>query len=265
MWQIGGRQLQSRLLLGSAKYPNPEVLRDAIGRSGTQIVTVSLRRQSTKNCGENYWQLLRSMNVHFLPNTAGCRSAHEAITTAQMAREVFDTHWIKLETVGDDYTLQPDPFALLEAARVLCNEGFVVFPYTTEDLVVCERLLDVGCRILMPWGSPIGSGQGLTNVRGLKTLRARFPEAQLIVDAGIGAPSHAALAMELGFDGVLLNSAVSQANDPVLMAEAFAQAAHAGRQGYLAGLMESRELATPSTPFIGTPFWHESSLNESPL
>jgi len=182
-----------------------------------------------------------------------------------MAREVFNTHWIKLETVGDDYTLQPDPFALLEAARVLCQEGFEVFPYTTEDLVVCERLLDVGCRILMPWGSPIGSGQGLTNVRGLKTLRSRLPEAQLIVDAGIGAPSHAALAMELGFDGVLLNSAISQASDPASMAQAFAHAVDCGRQGYQAGLMETREFATPSTPVVGTPFWHEKSALEHPL
>lgn len=255
MWEIGGRQFSSRLLLGTAGYPSPEALRDSIRRSGAEIVTVSLRRQSGAE-GGRFWEIIRSCGVSVLPNTAGCRSAEEAILTARLARELFGTSWIKLETVGDEYTLQPDPFALVEAARVLCNEGFEVFPYMTEDPVVAERLIAAGCRILMPWGSPIGSGRGILNAAALRTLRIRYPGIRLLVDAGIGAPSHAARAMELGFDGVLLNTAVSKSRDPESMAEAFALAVRAGRAGYEAGLLEPRDFARPSTPVIGTPFWH---------
>src|SRR5581483_5544287 len=155
---------------------------------------------------------------------------------------------------GEDETLQPDVFGLVEAARMLCEEGFEVFPYTTEDLIVAERLVEAGCRVLMPWGSPIGSGRGLNNLFGLKALRARFPEVPLVVDAGIGVPSHAAQALELGFDAVLINTAVSQARDPVSMAGAFALAVEAGRAAYAAGPMEPRDLAVPSTPLIGKAF-----------
>jgi thiazole synthase len=178
----------------------------------------------------------------------------EAVTTAEMAREVFGTPWIKLEVIGEDDTLQPDVFGLAEAAAILSAEGFEVFPYTTEDLVVAERLLRAGCRLLMPWGSPIGSGRGLNNLHGLRALRAHFPEVPLIVDAGIGVPSHAAQALELGFDAVLVNTAVAQARDPVQMAAAFAQAVAAGRAAYLAGPIEARDMAQPSTPVIGTAF-----------
>ncbi len=176
-----------------------------------------------------------------------------------MAREVFKTNWIKLETVGDEYTLQPDPFALVEAAQILIKDGFEVFPYTTEDLVVAERLIGAGCSILMPWAAPIGSGQGIVNMQAMKTLRARLPDTTLIVDAGIGLPSHAAAAMELGFDGVMLNTAVALADDAPKMAEAFAHAIQAGRMGYEAGLMLPREFAEPSTPTMGTPFQKESA------
>jgi thiazole synthase len=171
-----------------------------------------------------------------------------------MAREVFGTPWVKLEVIGEDDTLQPDVFGLTEAARILCAEGFEVFPYTTEDLVVAERLLAAGCRLLMPWGSPIGSGRGLNNLFGLTALRAHFPGVPLIVDAGIGVPSHAAQAMELGFDAVLINTAVAQATDPVAMAGAFAQAVEAGRAARLAGPIEARDFAEPSTPVIGQAF-----------
>ena len=201
--------------------------------------------------------MLRELNVSILPNTANCRSVEDAVTTAHMAREIFGTNWIKLETVGDEYTLQPDPFALVEATKILVAEGFEVFPYTTEDLVVAERLVAAGCRILMPWGSPIGSGQGIAHIGAMKTLRARMPQVTLIVDAGIGAPSHAAQAMELGFDGVLLNSAVALAEDSVKMAEAFGKAIDAGRLGFEAGIISPRSFAQPSTPVVGTPFWHE--------
>jgi thiazole synthase len=256
MWTLAGKNFTSRLLLGTARYPSPEILRQAIERSGAEIVTVALRRQ-TSGDGRKFWDLLRSLNVTILPNTAGCRSSQDAVATAQMARELFGTNWIKLETVGDDYTLQSDPFELVEAARILIAEGFEVFPYTTDDLVVAERLVAAGCKIIMPWASPIGSAQGLVNPQALKTLRARLPEVTLIVDAGLGAPSHAAEAMELGFDGVLLNTAVSLAGDPPQMAEAFAKAVEAGRLGFEAGLIESRDFASPSTPTLGLPFWLE--------
>jgi len=175
----------------------------------------------------------------------------EAVTTAQMAREVFSTPWIKLEVIGEADTLQPDVFGLVEAARILASEGFEVFPYTTEDLVVAERLLDAGCKVLMPWGAPIGSGKGLNNVFGLRALRAHFPDVPLIVDAGVGLPSHAAAAMELGYDGVLLNTAVAKAGDPIAMARAFAQAIQAGRAAFLAGPTQPRDMASPSTPVVG--------------
>ena len=189
--------------------------------------------------------------MRVLPNTAGCHSVKEAVTTAQMAREIFATDWIKLEVIGEADTLQPDVFGLVEAARELCADGFDVFPYMTEDLVVAEKLVEAGCKVLMPWGAPIGSGRGLNNVFGLRALRAHFPETPLIVDAGIGLPSHAAAAMELGYDAVLLNTAVAKAGDPVAMASAFAQAVEAGRVAHVAGPMEARDMAAPSTPVLG--------------
>ena len=223
--------------------------------SGAEIVTVSLRRESGgERSGQAFWSLVRELGVTVLPNTAGCHSVKEAVTTAHMAREVFDTPWIKLEVIGEDDTLQPDVFGLTEAARILAGEGFQVFPYTTEDLVVGERLLAAGCRVLMPWGAPIGSGRGLNNLLGLRALRAHFPQVPLIVDAGIGVPSHAAQALELGFDAVLINTAVAQARDPERMAAAFAQAVVAGRSAYEAGPIEARDFAAPATPVVGTGF-----------
>lgn len=257
-WTLGGYEFQSRVLLGTARYPSPESLRQAILASGTEIVTVSLRRQTAES-GGRFWELIRRLDVKVLPNTAGCHSVDEAVTTAKMAREVFGTNWIKLETVGDETTLQPDPFALVEATRQLRALGFEVFPYMTEDLAVAERLVALGCTILMPWGSPIGSGLGLLNPLALKRLRARYPHLNLIVDAGLGAPSHAAQAFELGFDGVLLNSAVSLAADPPLMARAFRLAAESGRAAHLAGCMPAREFAQASTPNLGRPFWHHET------
>ncbi|MEJ2043198.1 MAG: thiazole synthase [Reinekea sp.] len=259
MLNIAGEQINSRLLLGTALYPSPALMQKAIQASGTGIVTVSLRRQQPQNnAGDGFWRELKPLNVHLLPNTAGCYSVNEAVTTAQMARELFDTHWIKLEVIGDDYNLQPNPFALLEAAKELLTQGFEVFPYCTDDLVLCEKLHSAGCQVLMPWGAPIGTGQGLLNPYALKTLRHRLPEATLIVDAGIGRPSDALLAMELGMDAVLLNTAVAQAQDPVRMAEAFRYAVRAGELASAAGIMPKRESAKPSTPVVGQPFWNES-------
>jgi thiazole synthase len=228
------------------------MLADAVRASGTEVVTVSLRRESGgQRSGQGFWSLIRDLGVRVLPNTAGCHSAKEAVTTARMARDIFQTPWIKLEVIGDADTLQPDVFGLVEAAAELCADGFEVFPYTTEDLVVADRLLQAGCRVLMPWGAPIGSGRGLNNTFGLRSLRAHFPEVPLIIDAGIGRPSHAVEAMELGFDGVLLNTAVAMAGDPVAMAAAFARAIEAGRAGFEAQPMMPRDLAEPSTPIAG--------------
>ncbi len=175
----------------------------------------------------------------------------EAVTTARMAREVFGTDWIKLEVVGDPDTLQPDPFGLVEAARILSEDGFRVFPYTTEDGILADRLIDAGCEVLMPWGAPIGTGLGLNNIYGLRALRARHPDVPMVIDAGLGLPSQAARAMELGFDAVLLNTAVARAGDPAAMAEGFARALEAGRLAFEADPMEPRDMAAPSTPVLG--------------
>ncbi|MED5621818.1 thiazole synthase [Ideonella sp. BN130291] len=253
-FELAGVGVQSRFLLGTAGYPSPEVLQRAIAASGAEIVTVGLRRQLAGGGDNGFIEAIRASGCRLLPNTAGCSSAREAITLAHMARELLGTCWLKLEVVGDEHTLAPDPFELVAAATQLVKDGFEVFPYCTEDLVTCRRLLDAGCRVLMPWGAPIGSGQGLAHPLGLRTLRARLPGVPLIVDAGLGAPSHAAQAMELGFDAVLLNSAVAQAVDPVSMARAFRLAIEAGRLGHEAGLLTPQDMAVPSTPVTGRPF-----------
>ncbi len=255
MRRFYGVELETRLLLGTAQYPSPAILAQAVQSSGAEVVTVSLRRESAEQRdGQAFWELIRELGVRVLPNTAGCHTVKEAVTTAHMAREVFDTPWIKLEVIGEDDSLQPDLFGLVEAAAILTEEGFQVFPYTTEDLVAAGRLLEAGCEVLMPWGAPIGSGLGLNNLYGLRSLRAHFPEVPLVVDAGIGLPSHAAAAMELGYDAVLLNTAVAKAGDPVAMAAAFAQAIAAGLAARAADPMEPRDMAAPSTPVIGKAF-----------
>jgi thiazole synthase len=247
--------LRSRFLLGTAGYPSPQVLRDAIVAAGAEVVTLGLKRQLAAGAADNgFIEIIRASSARLLPNTAGCRSAREAITLAHMARELLGTHWVKLEVVGDEHTLQPDPWELLEAASQLVKDGFEVFPYCTDDLVSAQRLRDAGCRILMPWGAPIGSGQGLINPWALRTLRARLPDVTLVVDAGIGRPSHATQAMELGFDAVLLNSAVAQATDPVGMARAFGLAIESGRIGHRSGLLAAQDLAVATTPVGGRPF-----------
>ncbi|PZQ81300.1 MAG: thiazole synthase [Ancylobacter novellus] len=247
-----GTAVTSRLLLGTAQYPSPAILSEAIRASGAEIVTVSLRRESgVAKSGQSFWQIIRDLGVKVLPNTAGCKTVKEAVTTAEMARELFGTDWVKLEVIGEDDTLQPDVFGLVEAARILARDGFHVFPYTTEDLVVAEKLISAGCEVLMPWGAPIGSGRGLNNPYGLRSLRAHFPGIPLVVDAGVGVPSHAAAAMEMGYDAVLLNTAVAKAGDPVRMARAFARAIEAGREALLADPMDVRDMAAPSTPVMG--------------
>jgi len=255
-----GKQFSSRLLLGTARYPSPTIMQQAIRASGAEVVTVALRRESAGGrIGNAFWDLIRELNVAVLPNTAGCHTVQEAVTTAQLARELFGTPWIKLEVIGDDETLQPDPIGLVEAAGILIKDGFEVFPYCTEDLTVALRLREIGCQVIMPWAAPIGSARGITNRDALKLMRARLPDVMLVVDAGLGAPSHAAEALELGYDAVLLNTAVAKARDPVNMAKAFRHAVDAGRIAYEAGLMGPRDFASPSTPVVGTPFWHAVS------
>jgi thiazole synthase len=243
------------MMLGTAQYPSPAILADAFRRSGAGIATVSVRREAGGDrAGQDFWQLIKDLDVAVLPNTAGCHSVREAVTTAQMARELFDTPWIKLEVIGHADTLQPDPFGLVEAAKILTDDGFQVFPYCTEDLVLCDRLLEAGCQVLMPWGAPIGTGLGLNNKYGLRSLRAHYPDVPLVIDAGLGLPSQAAHAMEMGFDAVLLNTAVAKAGDPAAMAEAFGRAVDAGRLAYQADPMTPRDMAAPSTPVLGKAF-----------
>src|SRR5271155_4692410 len=257
-----GRSFASRLLLGTARYDSPSLLAGAISAADPAMLTVSVRRQlsGSKDSGQSFWNLLRETGRTILPNTAGCLTAREAVQTACMARELFQTSLIKLEVIGDEVNLQPDPFGLVDAATELVKLGFQVLPYCTEDWVLCRRLMDAGCEVLMPWAAPIGTGQGPRNPRGLRELRERAPQVPLIVDAGIGLPSHACQVMEWGFDGVLINTAVSCALDPVQMAAAFANAVKGGRSAFLAGPMIVQDTAVPSTPEIGRPFAGPSRL-----
>ena len=250
--------LQSRLFLGTAAYPSPKDLQNAIERANPGLLTVSLRRESAAGKGQQFWNIIKDFKLPILPNTAGCQEIDEAVTTAEMAREIFETNWIKLEVIGDDYTLHPHPFKLLKAAEILIDKGFNVFPYMTDDLILGQSLVDLGCKILMPWGAPIGSGRGLNNIYALKQLRERFSDITMVIDAGIGAPSHAAAAMEMGYDAVLLNTAVAKSGHPPEMAHAFAKGIEAGREAYLAGIIARQESATPSTPLIDKPFWHQN-------
>ena len=255
---IGGRKLASRLIMGTGGAANLEILERALVASGTVLTTVAMRRVDAAT-GTGVLDLLNRLEIEVLPNTAGCHSVREAVTTARLARELFDTARIKLEVIADSETLQPDVVGLVEAAQILIKDGFEVYPYCTEDLGVAQRLVEAGCRVIMPWAAPIGSARGIVNREALQLLRQRLPDITLVVDAGLGAPSHAAEALELGYDAVLLNTAVARADDPVAMARAFRLAVEAGRAGYEAGLMAPRDFASPSTPVIGTPFWHAAS------
>ncbi len=254
-----GQTFDSRLLLGTSRYPSPKILENSISIARPAMITASLRRQGANNdeINSEFWNILKKSNTPVLPNTAGCHSIQEVITIAQMAREVFETNWIKLELIGDDYTLQPNTLDLVAAADRLIKDGFYVLPYTTEDLIVCQRLVDVGCQAIMPWAAPIGTGKGPINPYAMKLLRERL-DVPLIVDAGLGLPSHACQVMEWGYDAVLLNTAVALSTDPVQMAFAFKQAVEAGRLAFLSGTIPEQENAQPSTPVIGTPFWHQA-------
>ena len=247
--QIADQSFASRLFLGTGGYPNQQVMLDAHAASGTEMVTVSIRRISLEGYAESMIDLLGG-RTRLLPNTAGCVTRRDAVLTAQLAREALGTDWIKLELIGDRETLYPDVDQLVPAAAELVADGFTVLPYCTDDPVVCQKLIDVGCAAVMPLGAPIGSGMGICNPYNIALICARSP-VPVILDAGLGTASDAALAMELGCAGVLLNSAVAKARDPVGMAGAMRHAVAAGRAARLAGRIPKRDYAEPSSPQLG--------------
>ena len=251
---IAGRQFRSRLIVGTGKYKSGAETARAIAASGAEMVTVAVRRVNLDRSQESMESLLDFIDpkqYFLLPNTAGCYTADDAIRTARLGREVGLSDWVKVEVIGDQATLFPDVLATIEATRVLVKEGFTVLPYTSDDVVVAKRLIDAGASAVMPLGAPIGSGMGIQNQPNIRILREMITDVPLIVDAGVGTASDAAIAMELGVDGVLMNTGIAGAQDPVLMAEAMRNAVLAGRQAYLAGRMPKKLYATASSPREG--------------
>lgn len=248
--EIAGRRFKSRLIVGTGKYRSYEEMKAAHAASGAEIVTVAVRRVPLDRRVESFLDHL-DPKLMILPNTAGCYTVEEAVRTARLAREALGTNWIKLEVIGDQTTLFPDNEQTIEAARILVKEDFVVLPYVTDDLIVAKRLLDVGCAAVMPLAAPIGSGLGVQNPTNLRILREQLPDAILIVDAGVGTASDAAIAMELGADAVLMNTAIAEAQHPEQMARAMRLAVEAGRLAYLAGRMPKRLYASASSPLAG--------------
>jgi thiazole synthase len=249
---IAGRAFKSRLIVGTGKYRSFQEMARAHEASGADMVTVAVRRVNlTDKSKESLLDYIDREKMFILPNTAACYSAEEAIRTARLGREVGLSHWVKLEVIGDQQTLFPDTEQLIEATRVLVKEGFVVLPYTNDDLIVARKLVDAGASAVMPLAAPIGSGLGIQNPANLRILRERITEVPLIVDAGVGTASDAASAMELGADGLLMNTAIAEAEDSVLMAEAMRDATIAGRKAFLAGRMPKRLYASASSPLSG--------------
>ncbi len=249
---IAGREFRSRLILGSGKYASFELMVKALEASGTEMITVAVRRVNlTDRAKESLLDHIDTKKYHILPNTAACYSADEAIRTAMLAREVLDNNWIKLEVIGDEKTLFPDNQGLLEATRELVKEGFVVLPYFNDDLIVARRLIDAGAAAVMPLAAPIGSGLGIQNFTNLRILREQVTEVPLIIDAGVGTASDAAIAMELGADGVLMNTGIAGAGDPIAMAEAMNLAVRAGRLAYKSGRIPRKLYASASSPIEG--------------
>ncbi len=248
---IAGRAFRSRLIVGTGKYKSGQETARAIEASGAEMVTVAVRRVNLDRSKESLLDFIDPGKYFLLPNTAGCYTADEAIRTARLGREVGLSEWVKIEVIGDQKTLYPDVAATIEATKVLVKEGFTVLPYTSDDPVVAQRLLDAGASAVMPLGAPIGSGLGIQNIANLRILREIITSVPLIVDAGVGTPSDAAVAMELGFDAVLMNTGIAGAKQPVLMAEAMKNAVLAGRMGYLAGRMPKKLYASASSPIEG--------------
>lgn len=249
-FEIGSRVFTSRLIIGTGKYRSFDEMKAAHRASGAEMVTVAVRRVPLDRSSESFLDHLDPA-LQILPNTAGCYSADEAIRTARLAREALGTDLIKLEVIGDQTTLFPDNEQTLEAARVLAKEGFVVLPYFSDDLIMAKKLLDAGCPAVMPLAAPIGSGLGIQNPANLRIMREQLPNATIIVDAGVGTASDAAIAMELGADAVLMNTAIAEASDSATMAEAMKLGIQAGRLAYLAGRMSKRLYASASSPLIG--------------
>lgn len=250
--QIGTLSLTSRLFLGTSGYPDLNCLKECIQVSQTQLITLGIRRLdlAAAQDGFSFLGTLQNLNVNFLPNTAGCFTANEAVLTANLAKEALKTNRIKLEVIGDDFSLYPDSVELLKAAETLVKQGFEVYPYCYDDVVLCQRLIDLGCVCVMPLAAPIGSGRGIESPTRLEMIRKKI-NAPIIVDAGIGSASDACLALELGMDAVLLNTAVAKAGYPVNMAQAMRDAIHAGRQSYLAKRIPKKDYAEASTPDAG--------------
>ena len=249
---LRGRTLSSRLITGTGKYANYDLMRAALDASGCSAVTVAVRRERLYNeQGKSLLEFLDLDRYTILPNTAGCYDAEHAIRTSRLAREALETDWIKLEVIGDPVTLLPDNEQTLEAAKVLVKEGFIVLPYFSDDLIMAKKLLDAGCAAVMPLAAPIGSGMGVQNPSNLRIMREQLPDAVIIVDAGVGVPSDAAIAMELGADAILMNTAIAEANDAAGMAIAMNYAVRAGRLGYLSGRMAKRLYASASSPIEG--------------
>ncbi|MDA1028885.1 MAG: thiazole synthase [Bacteroidetes bacterium] len=250
--RIGHLKLQSRLLLGTSGYPNPHVMLESLAASGSQLVTVAIRRVNLQDQSEeSFLDLITSLPVEILPNTAGCYTAKEAVLVAEMAREALQTNLIKLEVIGDDETLLPDVEQLLKAANELIRSGFTVMAYSNDDPITCKKLAEMGCAAVMPLASPIGSGMGIVNPYNLQLIRELLPHTPLIVDAGIGTASDAAMAMEMGYDGILLNTAVSKAKHPVQMAAAMRHAVLGGRLAWKAGRIPKRFYAQASSSMKG--------------
>src|SRR6266436_2593197 len=249
-FEIAGGAFHSRLIIGTGKYRTYEEMKAAHGASGAEMVTVAVRRVPMDRSSESFLDHL-DPSVRILPNTAGCYTAEEAVRTARLARESLNTEWIKLEVIGDPTTLFPDNEQTLAAARTLIKEGFIVLPYFTDDLIVAKKLLDAGCPAVMPLAAPIGSGLGVQNPTNLRIMREQLPDATIIVDAGVGTASDATIAMELGADAVLMNTAIAEASDSAKMAEAMKLAIQAGRLAYTSGRMSKRLYASASSPLPG--------------
>jgi thiazole synthase len=248
---IAGREFRSRLIVGTGKYRSGEETARSIAASGAEMVTVAVRRVNLDRSKESLLDFIDPAKYFLLPNTAGCYTADEAIRAARLGREVGLSDWVKIEVIGDETTLYPDVQATIEATRVLVKEGFTVLPYTSDDIVVAKRLIDAGASAIMPLGAPIGSGMGIQNTANIRILREMITDVPLIVDAGVGTASDATVAMELGADAVLMNTAIAKAEAPELMAEAMKNAVLAGRQAYLAGRMPRKLYATASSPLEG--------------
>lgn len=254
---IAGREFRSRLIVGTGKYTTLEIMKEALEESGSEMVTVAVRRVNLQDRSErSFLSYIDRSKLMILPNTAGCYTAEDAIRIARLGREAGLSNWVKLEVLGDEATLFPDNEALLHATKVLVKEGFIVLPYTNDDLINARKLIDAGAAAVMPLGAPIGSGMGIQNIANMMILREKITDVPLIVDAGVGTSSDACVAMELGMDGVLMNTGIAAAADPVRMSRAMKLAVESGRLAYLAGRMDKKLYATASSPVSGMPRSH---------